>query len=211
MENTSFYLSEYGNIWAVEHSTQYVYCNDSCVTSHFEVASYPSCKVGECLYAEDHYMNSDTTSREIIAINEKMSDKQATALIEKLDELRKLYGPLSLSNKGGQINISVFVGDANFSYITIGTVDFDNATITLNNDLSIEGLKLEAQENWKYVSEIIEIFEDSMEFDCEITLDGNNPDLSDARADNAYQRLMRKKIEKEQLDKDKDEPNIDEK
>lgn len=198
-----YFLSERGNLWSVDDYEQTVECNGRYVTNHFEVSTYPDCNIGDELCVEDHHTNADTRSGIIVTTNTLLTEEQAKKLIKELNKLREDYGPLSVFESDGKLMVSIFTGEGlrkdDFEplRINVATIDFSTGKVTEIDDISSRGHKLAAKENWGNIKDIIEIFNDSIPFDSDYTLDGYNLDAKDERTENAYVRISEKKFDKE--------------
>ncbi len=155
------------------------------------------------MYTEDHHTNAGTTSSKIISTSIRLTKEQAQQLIKQLDELREQYGPLKVFEGDGKLMVSIFTGEGlrknNFEplRINIATIDFSTGEVKEIDDISSKGHKLAAKSNWENIKDIIEIFNDSIPFDSDYTLDGYNLDAKDERTENAYVRISEKKFNKE--------------
>lgn len=203
MSDIKYFLSERGNLWSVDGGYQTVECNGHYVTNHFEVAAWPDCKIGGKLYAEDHHTNAGTTSSKIISTSTRLTEEQAKELIAQLDKLREQYGPLRVFEGDGKLMVSIFTGEGlrkdNFEplRINVATIDFSTGKVKEIDDISSKGHKLAAKTNWENIKDIIEIFNDSIPFDSDYTLDGYNLDSKDERTENAYVCISEKKFNKD--------------
>lgn len=203
MDKTKYFLSERGNIWSVDSDYQSVECNGHYVTNDFEVAAWPDCEVGGELYVEDHHTNAGTTSGMIVATNSRLSDEQAKYIVEELDKLRKKYGPLRVSNENGDFMVSIFIGEGLHKdkfephRMNVAVLDFHGGKIKEIDHISVRGHKLAAEEHWSIISDIVDVFNDSIPFDSDYTLDGYNLDAKDEKTENAYVRISEKKFDKE--------------
>ncbi len=118
-------LSMYGNIWRFDVPDQYLYCNEEIVISHYEIANAPDIVEKECVWASDHFDDSEVRSNLII----KVFDKEKINLedfIKTMSSLKEHYGAIKIERDSinGELQI---IGIKHKDYEKIGVINEDGS------------------------------------------------------------------------------------
>lgn len=98
-ETKRYGISEYGNIWFVGDTykgERNIECNDSILTTHYEIASPPILEEGNEINTSDHFMMSPIKSATIIKVVD-LTEAEYQKLQEALKALHNAYGAIKVS------------------------------------------------------------------------------------------------------------------
>lgn len=97
-ETKQYGISEYGNVWFVGDSykgERDIMCNDSTLTTHYEIASPPILEEGNEINTSDHFIMSAIKSATIIKVVD-LTETEYQKLQEALKALHNAYGAIKI-------------------------------------------------------------------------------------------------------------------
>ena len=200
MSDTIYYLSECGNIWAVDNREETVCCNGRLITNEVKIDDFPTCELDETLLIiKNDGTNAYTESANIVAINKNITEDKIQRLCDELRVIKNLYGPIELCQRDGEVFVYAKSGFVVFSTdrfvtdtIMVATIDFRDATIK-RIDTPLKDPYNIAIAIWSQYKNMIE---ESRTIDCDPdeSLDWDNDDIMDLQMDDNYTSILENEI-----------------